>query len=143
MTKHGKSRTHRILPALPGILDSIALLALVWLASGLWFQSRFNDLWISVPLSLLFAAIAGAGYLSFQSVRRERYRRGLYGMAYRLWLCDHVVRGSAASFHRFLVDVLCRVKGYLYSRCRGAFLHLALDGSPTAWPRSNGNPPAR
>jgi hypothetical protein len=129
MTKHGKSRTHRILPALPGILDSIALLALVWLASGLWFHSRFDDLRISVPLSLLFAAIAGAGYLSFQSVRRDRYRKGLAGMAYRLWLCDHIVRGSTASFHRFLVDVLCRIKGYLYlPATEEAFLHLALDG---------------
>ena len=56
MTKHGKSRTHRILPALPGILDSIALLALVWLASGLWFQSRFQR---SVDIGSPITALRG------------------------------------------------------------------------------------
>jgi hypothetical protein len=130
MTKHGKSKRWSSFPAiLPGLLDSAALLVLVWLASGLWFQSRFGDLRITLPLSLFFAAVAGAGYLSFQSARRERYRQGLNAVAYRLWLCDHIVRGSASSFQRFLVDVLCRKRGYLYLPAADEeFLHMALDG---------------
>lgn len=130
MSKHGKSSKASNLPIiLPGLLDSIALLVLVWLASGLWFHSRFGDLAVSLPLSLLFAAVAGAGYLSFQISRRERYRKGLHGIAYRMWLCDHIVRGSVSSFQRFLVDVLCRQQGYLYlPAAEEDFLHLAKDG---------------